>query len=586
MKNQIIILSLVLIFFIVPTSLSAANNEITDAAQVEKVYKRLKHFKELVTDSYKNNGVDWSLKKARLSTIDNTNYTVELVDKSTDVIEVKSRTLPAAELLRVLGISFYYKLALAAGTAASSNNQLLMEMLNEIKPRIALEKTEKKWIINDQDLVIEIARQLELSQKLYVNGEKAPLDYNQRVKNLPIVILVDERSVDKNFDGITFFDYTELALPENIQQPIYDKILFEELQPIFQRTPELVSYFNLIEDKSSWTDISSDIIPFRIEKTNMVKLHAFEPEIRLYRMMLNNLKPKEGENPTTKELELNDISIFGKWGYDNIPIMGWFMDEIIVGLRYARKQATFEDYRRTSVVSLGMTIPLERVFKKAAPTEKFLNSGNSVFAGLKTVLPFWEKYIEINLEAKLAINNKKTVNYDETTAFDFYSLRNFGSFDVKYYTPIKDIEPFPGFNLGNLEVSIGYLYAVFNYFRFDPLEKEVEVNDKKFPSYKPDHFMNLKVGLAKYDGFTSYRLDIFFLTDLYYLGGEVKNITDLNGISRGVNQAYVGANFEILFNDWFGFSTAFASYMPGLEKLNGWAKDFYIVFSPIIKFNF
>lgn len=582
MKNQLIIITILLSFVLAPCVWSALGNEITDASQVEKIYKRLKHFNDLDVDGYKNNGVDWSQKKVFLTTIDNTNYTVEISDKTASNTQTKSKTLPASELLRVLGISFYYKLALAPGSGSSQSNQLLVDILNEIKPRIALEKTEKKWIINDQDLVIEIARQLELSQKLYIMGEKVTIDYNQRVKNLPIIILVDERSVDKNFDGITFFDYAELALPEDIQQPIYDKILYEELQGV----SGLKQYFSIIKDKSSWTDISSDIIPFRVEKTNMVKLHAFEPEIRLYRMMLNNLKPKEGENPTTKELELNDISIFGKWGYDKIPVLGWYMDEIIVGLRYARKQATFEDYRRTSVVSLGMTIPMNRIFKKNDPAEKFLNSGNSVFAGLKTVLPFWEKYIEINMESKFSINNKKSVNFDETTPFDFYTLRNFASFDVKYYTPIKDVEPFPGFNLGNLEVSLGYLFADFNYFRFDPMQPQVEVNDVDFPSYKPDHLLNLKIGLAKYDGFTAYRLDLFVITDLYYLGGETKKVVDLNGITRGVNQAYIGSNFEILFNDWFGFSTSFASYMPALDKLNGWAKDFYIVFSPIIKFNF
>ncbi|MHC1738636.1 MAG: hypothetical protein AB9882_11565 [Ignavibacteriaceae bacterium] len=433
-------------------------------------------------------------------------------------------------------------------------------------------KTKEQWLITDQQFIFDVASKLEIAKKLYNLGCQTNVEYSRLVKRLRLVILVEKNFYNEEIDAITFYRESEVKLPIDYRVEIYDRILLEDFQNVLTG-----DQFNKLRNRIYWLSFDEGLEPSVSELNyNQVYFNAFSPEYLLYRIRTYSVPDEKTVIEESKPV-FHDFSIFGQWGYDRIPLLGWYMDEYNLGIKYTRRDSKFDKFREYVSTSVGVTFPFERIFKKSEPVERFLNSGHAIYLKLVTPIPGlvddeFGKDFEFIFEGKMSINDRKTNSYKETGMFPFNSMRSFLSYELKKYKLLpKPIEPFPNIDLGFWEASIGASQVDVREYMFDPTMVEVrEVNlDKSSDIFKAFHnVFFIKTGLARYEGFTTYKLEFAYHSDFKGTIG------------------YFGTNFDILFNDTWGFMTKVAISMVKKEELKPWAKDLQVIFSPVIKFTF
>ncbi|NLH60074.1 MAG: hypothetical protein GX452_01560 [Ignavibacteriales bacterium] len=512
----------------------------------------------------------------------NLDITAEVSKDGTRITQIKlsvtGSSIPDIEIIEnEIGLTLYEKLSPSIYSILLRKKSLeicdvsLKSLLDDFIIKSEY-KTKEQWLITDQQFIFDVASKLEIAKKLFNLGCQATVEYSRLVKRLRLVILVEKNFYNEEIDAITFLRESETKLPIDYRFEIYDRILLEDFRNVLT-----ADQFTRLGNRVYWLSFDEGLEPSVSELTyNSVYISAFSPEYLLYRIRTYSVPDEKTVLEESKPV-YHDFSLFGQWGYDRIPLLGWYMDEYNLGLKYARRDNTFDKHREYVSTSFGITFPFERVFKKSEPDTRFVNSGQAVYLKLVTPIPGlvndeFGKDFEFIFEGKMSINDRKSDNFKEKTPFIFNSLRSFLSYELKKYKILpKPIEPFPNIDLGYWEASIGAAQVDVREYTFDPAVIEVREKDlnKSSDIFKAFHnVFFIKTGLARYDGFTTYKLELAYHSDFQ---GSI---------------GYFGTNFEILFNDTWGFMTKVAIGTVKKEDLKPWAKDLQVIFSPIIKFNF
>lgn len=429
----------------------------------------------------------------------------------------------------------------------------------------------ERWLITDQDTVKKILNALDISGQLKLDGSTKIQEYKNLIKSLNIVVVVsasktyDNPSVN-NIDSLSFYTVLDLSLPKEFRSSVFDMV---EYKTFTKSMGEANLPTNYIEEKANWTA--------SINKS-YVYLSALKPEFLFYDSRRVNVELLDAYESEGFSYNGHQLSVFGQWGFDPIPLYGWYSDEITGGLKYSLT-TTRNIYKPYLTVSLGVVNQFKRPFTRANSVGNMYNSGYAVFLRTETPLPFisdvWTplSYFQVEFEGKFSFNELNKSRFDETTKFDFYTYRNYLNWELRLFLPeLKNINLFPDINIGNLEFALGLTQVDLRHYTYDPFDLSTTEVTEKLPK-KSTGFINsldngviAKIALVKYHGYTTYKLEGFFMSNKW--------------------NSYFGGELEMLFNDFLGFTTKIAVNSKKLSEIQPWQKDLYIVFSPIIKFSF
>jgi len=573
MKKNILILNIIVLALLFNQGINYAQKVTENARYMKATYERLRNSDMI---SYFNGNND----STTLEAFNNSTFETDILKTNTKLLGVTFNeagggnkiagtkdNINQENLYNVLGPAVFFGLQndFDPGTSLEDLNELLNKILNEEE----LVYKRKQWIIDDKKTIIQIANNLEKNNRLRLFGNIAPKNYLTIIKNIDFYILVRELDHKEGINFISFYPSYDFRFPQELRIPIFDPIYVEQFIADFKSDTTLMAK---IGNSKLWTDASETVLEYRSEGSYMINLNAYSPNIRFWRnQIIYDYKP--GDDITTKPLETNDLSLFGYWGNEKIPLFGWYSDEYTLGLQYSNKPSIFDEYRRSFAFDAGIVIPMKRVFDKANPKVPFYNSGYGVFLRLSTILDKQDlKDFELTLEGKFSVNDRKIETFEEKTPFNFQTLRSYANFEAKWYTPWRHLSLFAIDDIGNIEISAGATGIDIRDYAFDPLLPEVkEVNSPQKNVLKMFNTLYFaKVSLAKYNGIITYRADI---------GVN-------NGFKSKDNHSYFITNFEVMYDDFIGLNTKIGISLLKDNNILPWGKDLYVFVSPIIKFNF
>lgn len=484
------------------------------------------------------------------------NYYNFLMDKVSDSVNQKS-------------------LGLKGGTTSTEDiKKEMLKILQLVAPNITFfgddEVITERWLILDQDTVRKVTNILDREGRLRIEGTNQIKEYRNLVKDLNIAIVI---SASKNLkdpsaltiDSLSFYTILDLSLPPEFRSSVFDAVKYEDFKTTMDNSE--VSYQHLTE-KENWTT--------SIYKSYFF-ISALKPEFLFYDSRRINI---ENLNDESEGYSYNGhlVSLFGQWGFDPIPLYGWYSDELVGGLKYSLT-TTRNLYKPYLTVSLGIINKFDRPFKRANSEGNLYNSGYGIFVRTETPLPFisdvWTplSYFQLEFEGKFTFNSLKKTKYEEGPKFDFYTYRNYLNWELRMFLPqLKNIDLFPNINIGNLEFALGLTQVDLRQFTYDPLDLSSTEVVEKLPKKSGSFFSAMnngfiaKIALVKYHGYTTYKLEGFY--------------------SQNKWNSYIGGEIEMLFNDFLGFTAKIAVNSKKAADIKPWQKDLYVVFSPIIKFSF
>ncbi len=484
---------------------------------------------------------------------DRMNY--NLIDNPvvTDKIMIKKILGPALEYIIV---NNFYSVDKVYEEATKINDKLTK--------KISATNDKDYWIISDKDFIEEVAQKLESKNMLRLRGRLVNSEYIDDVMASDIALYVKKRSGNfvgnEHIEKIAFFDRSEFDLAEDIRTPLFDEIWsFTQLQDDLNKE----TYAKLI-DRSDWEVIVPPTNYYR-----HMRIAAFDPEIRF---------AFENDNQNL-DYTKSVYSVFGKWGYDNIPILGYYSNELVLGLRYYVFDLNKGVERESFRVGAGVSFGVDRPFVTINPPENFFNSGVGVYLEgmLSWDLPFENAavlddiadYLDFNFGGKFSTEFKKAADYDLNDSTYFYALRNFADLELKFYTKATNLKLVPSLNLGDLTWSIGWNPIDIPRYLHDPRRPDIiDLNPNATHNFKRfDYIWYAKIGLEKPRGLLQHKFEIF-----------------LNWNAHRDYQ-YLGAGLEMMYYDLAGFQIKAAIGIPQ-KNLQGWSNDYYLIISPIVKLNF
>jgi hypothetical protein len=459
-------------------------------------------------------------------------------------------------------------------TSTEEIKKEMLRILQLVAPNITFfgddEVITERWLILDQDTVRKVTNILDREGRLRIEGSNQIKEYRNLVKDLNIAIVI---SASKNLrdpsaltiDSLSFYTILDLSLPPEFRSSVFDAVKYSEFKAVMQSAKVSYEHF---EEKTNWTT--------SIYKSYFF-ISALKPEFLFYDSRRINI---ENLNDESEGYSYNGhlVSLFGQWGFDPIPLYGWYSDELVGGLKYSLT-TTRNLYKPYLTVSLGIINKFDRPFKRANPEGNLYNSGYGIFVRTETPLPFisdvWTplSYFQLEFEGKFTFNSLKKTKYEEGPKFDFYTYRNYLNWELRMFLPqLKNIDLFPNINIGNLEFALGLTQVDLRHYTYDPLDLSSTEVVEKLPKKSGSFFSAMnngfiaKIALVKYHGYTTYKLEGFY--------------------SQNKWNSYIGGEIEMLFNDFLGFTAKIAVNSKKAADIEPWQKDLYVVFSPIIKFSF
>jgi len=383
---------------------------------------------------------------------------------------------------------------------------------------------------------------------------------NRIIDKKDVVIYVQRPDEGKKIDRVSFYSKAEMMdkdLPDSLRFPLFDECVSEVA------VLDVVGTSNSLSSEKKWETLVKKPENKDFESVAL-RLSLFDPEFRLF-------NSRWGAT----------ASLFMKWGnYDNVPILGWYADEMALGVKYA-------DQSEMLSVAGGIVSNTTRPYKNLAPDVPFYNSGLGLYFNINgTFLPLiWalsvsgvdeeqaKKDFIVSLEFRTNINNnRKTSTFKDLKAdTDFYTLRNILNYELRYKIRGVTIEPFKGLIFGSPEIALGAVHFDDRLYRFELGQKEVydPKGDKMMDFSK--NMISLKLAFVKATGFVKHKIEVFYNSNKLMLVNP--------------DYAFLGASLEIMFNNWIGFQAKIASRV-GSETSLPWTKDIYGIFSPIIMLDF
>jgi len=419
---------------------------------------------------------------------------------------------------------------------------------------IAFNDLKQKWVISDPLLIREIYNRFVVRNALRIGGANITMDILKAKTNFvyesKVVIDLRKRFYD---DEVEFFAFTleselQNAKPNYLFDPIKDGCLLKDIigEKMYEKI-KTQGYFYSSLTKTNYDTKSGYFYD--------VYLNALEPHVMFW-------------NTTSSDRNKYLISVFGKWGNDQVMIPGWYSGEYIVGSELTYYQSISGDLRKYLYdVKVGTAVAAGYPFQGNILRQDHLrNTGQSIYLRasgdiLKYLIDGTEGYT-LTFESKYTMDEKKVREFNVAPTDTIFSVRDYMTLSLRA-PEIADLG-----DLGILEVAGGLGTSdIYRYQALPTSNNLTDIDKSKGWGGKFSHNIFLEMGVSRSGGLIQHHI----WSTLTY-----------NTQGFGV----VGFGSQVMLGDQFGVDLRVMKSF-GLDKKNDpWRSDTYIVFSPILRINY
>jgi len=454
-----------------------------------------------------------------------------------------------------------------ASTGIFSQNQATvdpkMEKLNKIYRNLelntsAFDDLREKWIVIDPVLVRAVFNKFLVSNALRIDGKKPGLDFvKEKVEDIykgEVFIDLRKRYYDDEIDMFRFYSEDKILRNSDAIDYFFDPV--ED----YVRIQDIVgpdNYSLLKAQKYAFNDVSKTYYDEKLSYKFDINFSMLEPYLTFY-------------NFTTNDKNKYLVSAFGRWGYDNIVMPGWYSPAFNAGVRVTYIDRILNN-RPNDVFTfdVGMGIPVSQPFvdKLVPHGKRHFMTGQNLYFNLKGNFlryagDYWKDY-DIILESSLTLSTWEPGQIKHVSELsNISSIRNYLNVGIERKNFV-DLKTF-----GYLGASLGFgVYDVMDY-TLDPAQPALAELPAANGS-RSKFFVQAQGIFSKDDALFAYTLapTVFF------------NTAEMN--------LYYGFNLSFLISNSFGFTFKFYNGAAlGSDPLPGYRGDSYVVFSPIFRINY
>ena len=424
---------------------------------------------------------------------------------------------------------------------------------------IAFNDLKNTWVVTDPIYIREIFNRFIVKDALTING-KLPTEsiINKKIQDIyngDVFIELRKRYYDDEIEEIRFFTESKLNSLQNITMPNRDYFFDPISDYIFiKNVLGDKIYEDLKKEFYSLTDLTKETYGNKEAYNFDINLNLFDSELMFWTQTTNS---------NNKYL----VSIFEKWGSDQIILPGWYYSDVFLGLKvsYVNYLRNSEPYT-TYYLELGSGVPVKNPtfeFKSDSYGPKLYDSGINLYVGMGAhPFSFFSDKLEVNLSTMYSLNEYDTKKFGLNYVSQFYSNRNFINILFKYNDIMNVI------NFGWLYGSLGYSnYNIVHYLYNPEVSVLKKIADKNYGA--TSNMLTARFGIDNYSGLFMYD----FAPMLTY------NFNERFG--------YAGFKLNIMLNNIIGFDLGFySSFGISNGNLPIYRESSYIIFSPTIRINY
>lgn len=419
---------------------------------------------------------------------------------------------------------------------------------------IAFNDLKQKWIISDPLLVREIYNRFVVRDALREGGKKLTLATVKQktdfIYNGTIVVDLRKRYYDDEIEFFAFIPEQELQkdAPAYLTDPVRDPFLLRDIvgEKIYEKI-RTQGYF--------YSNLTKSTYDSKYGYFYDVNLSLLDPKLTYW-------------NTTSGGRNKYLLSVFGKWGSNQLTLPGWYSGEYIVGSELTYFQAVSNDPSKYLYdIGIGLVLPAGRPFLGDLKGKKYLRPVGQAIYGrasgdvLKYIIDGVEGLV-INIEGKYTLGEFSTKEFLPSNKDTLYAVKSFGILEIKQ----KDL-----YNLGDIgSLEVGGGVATSDIYRYvlDPKVSKITDLDKK------------KSFIDKY------RHNVFFNVGVSRTGGLIQHNVSLQVSYDTEGYGSFGIFSKVMLSDQFGFDTRIMQGFGADNKTKRWRPDTYIVFSPILRINY
>lgn len=411
------------------------------------------------------------------------------------------------------------------------------------------EDIQPTWVVLDPNLVREIYVKLMNKNAFKVGDARPSADLmKKRLEELQegkVGVVCKQRYYDDQLEKLQFVSFGDST-------PVFDAI-----QDYVYMKDVLGEVYGTIQKKDyPHKDVTKGLYDSRQRYYYDLNFNLLNPEIMFW-------------STTTSAFQRNRwlLSIFGRFGNDDIDLPFWFKGTVIAGLKItylSNVELNDREYSKSSIY-LGWEEPISfsigtasgRFVRQVFKSPLLFGSGSNLFSRLTISSDYdytgWARYRMLGVEGSFAVIDKDQMPV--STPDPFYSIRNTitASYDIRHASIAGSS------NLFDFGGGISW-HDLHRYSRMTGQLKEIE-------SKKDNIIPYVEAGISQ-DG------DLLH----YSIGGEF----NLN-VSEGYG-FFVFKSFLVLSNT-IGIDFRYFKALDS-SKLTPWQYDNYVVFSPIIRINY
>ncbi len=420
---------------------------------------------------------------------------------------------------------------------------------------LAFNDLKNKWIISDPMLVREVYNRFIVHDALREKGRK--LNVNEikqktlEIQSGNVLILLRKRYYDNEIEYFAFVPYSEISKPN-------PQLLVDSVDDGFYlRTIIGNRLYKKIQERSYFfSGITKKIFDVKAGYYFDIYLDLLEPNVMFW-------------STTSQRRNKYLISVFGKWGCDEIALPGWHLRNYIGGMKLTYYDVVSNDPSDyTYEISAGVGFPSNTPYLSTLPKlTKLFKSGQDFYVKLsgqpfKSLWPQFRNFY-FDIEVDYNVFNYKYSDYGLNRNIKFDSFKNFIVAKI-YKKKIFNI-----FNLGMFKAGLGVSSHDVYHLQLDPtIQKVVDLDNNKDFMMKFTNYVFSEMGIEKYGGLIQY--------DANLLMGY--NIVD--------GYPFAGIKAKFMISDTFGLDVRYYQTFGFKQSDIPWRTDTYFVFSPIIKINY
>lgn len=441
----------------------------------------------------------------------------------------------------------------------SQDSEARIERLNKVYKNleyntIGFNDLKVTWIVTDPVLVRAVFNRFLVKNVLRVNGRKPSIEViKEKARDIyegNVFIDLRKRFYDNEIEYFRF--YTE----KNISEGDTTDFFFDPVADfVFLKDVLGDEYYNLLKEKAyAFNDITKSYYDNKLAYKYDIYMNLLNPHVTFWNFTTNN---------KNKYL----LSLFGKWGIDNIAVPGWYNPSYTAGLKVTYIDRILNNKPNDMYFfEVGFGLPTGTTFKdKNLPLGKrlhrsafnlYLNAyGNFLRYASESLSPY-----DINLEASVSLSDLETANFkDVTPPVNVFSNKNYLSLSMSR----KNFFNLSSF--GYFGASLGFgMYDVHNLFldptKIEPIDQTTD---------KTQFFAKGSIMITQDNPLLSYQFEPSFM------------------FNASESNSYFGIKFSFMLSNAVGFDFRYyGSINFSNNALPAYREDSYVVFSPIIRINY